>query len=107
MDTMDSLPDPSGPPEPVLDPAPEGSAEGVGPSVGGVLVRLGELGLVLAVAGGAAFFVADAFSYRSCRGATRSAQLEWQQRGAEIEQAVAEAERFGLADEAGPARGVQ
>ena len=107
MATMGDVPEPSGPPEPVLDADPEGTAEGVGPALGGLFARLGELGLVLAVAGGAAFFVADAFTYRACHGATRSAQLEWQQREAEIEQAIAEADRLAIADGTEPARGVQ
>jgi hypothetical protein len=69
-------------------------------------VRLGELGLVLAVAGGAAFFAADAFTLGRARGATRSAQLTWERRTAEIEQAIAEAESPGATDGAVPAGGV-
>jgi hypothetical protein len=101
------VPEPSGPPEPVLDSGEAGSAGDTGVSLGEVLMRTGELGLVIAVAGGAALFVAGAFMSRPTMGATRSAQLTWQQRQAAVERAVAEQQDPGAADAAGPARGVQ
>ena len=109
MGTSDNVPEPSGPPEPVLESGPGGSPGGAGPSPGGPLKRLGATGLVIAAAGGAVLLVAASVFVTPTMGATRSARLTWQQRGAEIEQAVAEAEGLSPADAgpAGSARGAQ
>ena len=107
MGTIDKVPEPTGPPEPVLEAGDGGGAGGAGPSLRGVLVRLGELGAVLAVAGGAAYMVAGGATVRHTSGATRSTQLIWQQRQAEVEQAVAEAESPGAGGAASPARGAE
>jgi hypothetical protein len=104
MGALGNVPEPTGPPEPVLD---GGGAKGAGPSLGGTLAHLGELVAIVAVAGGAAYFLAGAATMRHTSGATRSAQLTWQQLRAEVEQAVTEAEGPGAADAAAPARGVE
>ena len=107
MGTIEKVPEPTGPPEAALEPGCSGSAKGAGSSLGRTLVRLGGVGAVLAVAGGVVYMVASGSTMRHTSGATRSTQLIWQRRQAEVEQAVAEAEGPGAGGAASPARGVE
>ncbi len=91
MEAIDSAVDPSGPPQPVKC---EGSPGLGGPRAGGAI---GEILVVLAecvVAGGLVVNIGGSCILGATSGATRSAQMKWQQRADEIERAVAESPRL-------------
>jgi hypothetical protein len=82
-----SLPDPSGPPQPV-DPTES------------ALAGLTGLGIVLVACG--SIFVLTGLSAGPTCGATRSSKLEWENRTAQIEQALVREEAYRQRPAEGP-----
>ena len=77
---LDAL-DPAGPPVPVVESQPK-SQRPAGPMTG----------LLTVIAGSGALLSMCALTTTQTCGATRSAQIEWERRQAEIERAIAEEE---------------
>lgn len=92
MEGLNGMPDPSGPPQPVAGGRDAGPNAVAGARAGGALGKMAEVLAVGVVTVGAGVFVMGAWGYRSTRGATRSAHVQWRQRQAEIEEVVAQAE---------------
>jgi len=87
--TAEPVFDPAGPPVPVAR-----TAESAGP---GLMTSL-----LTVIAGSGVLLTMCSLTTQSCRGATRSARLEWERRQAQIEQAIAADE--ALCAEAAEAR---
>ena len=74
------VPDPSGPPRPVIPQSAPGPSGAI-------------VGITVLAAAGATFLLLGSLA-TPCRGATRSSQLQWEQRQAEIDRAIEEAEAY-------------